>query len=57
MGYLASVRPLMVILDDPSQPFSHAKLMQQVIVEHAPAWRKVGAHNGPRGPIEIWLLE
>jgi len=57
MGYLASVRPLMVILDDPSQPFSHAKLMQQVIVEHASAWRKVGAHNGPRGPIEIWLLE
>ena len=57
MVYLRSQRPLAAVLDDPKRPFPHAKLIREAIAANPAEWRKAGAQNGPRGPIEIWTLE
>ncbi|MEP7361662.1 MAG: glycosyltransferase family 39 protein [Acidobacteriota bacterium] len=57
MRYLAGIRPLVVILDDPALPFSHAKLVRDTIAENPAAWQKVGSSDGLRGPIETWRLQ
>ena len=56
MRYLSSVAPLTLVLDDPAEPFPHAKLMQEAIAANPAAWQRAGAHDSPRGPIEIWRL-
>lgn len=57
MRYLAGLRPLAVVLDDPAEPYPHAALVKEAIAKNESAWRRVGAHDGARGVIEIWRLD
>ena len=54
--YLRTLRPLLVILDDPAEPFPHVKLIRQAIAGNAAEWKRIGSSDGPRGPVEIWAL-